>query len=101
MTVPTGSFAPFHNEWYLADSEYGWYVVSPWGGQCGPFTEERAGERMRELRAYPVWCPLCLVPMQQTMVQEPDYWCHNLWRCPSCTLEISQDEIARIIGVNE
>lgn len=86
--------------WHLEDGEDGWYVVSPWGGRCGPFTEDAGAAKMRELRAYPVWCPSCLVPMEQAH----DLVAHKfngLWRCPGCGLEVEQDEIARMIWVNE
>lgn len=72
----------------------GWYVISPWGGECGPFTEEEGAAKMRELRAYPVWCPTCLVPMVQMES-------HHAWKCPTCQLVVAQQEIARIIKVNE
>lgn len=91
---------PVGEHWCLEDGEDGWYVVSPWGGRCGPFTEEEGSAKMRELRAYPVWCPSCLVPM----VQDNDYVKHKfnaLWKCPTCQLEIDQSEIAGIIRVNE
>jgi hypothetical protein len=37
------------NIWYLADGSDGWYVISPDGGECGPFTEDEAGAKKREL----------------------------------------------------
>jgi hypothetical protein len=93
-------FEPWNGQWYLADTDVGWFVVSPWGGHCGPFTEEGGAERMRELRAFPVWCPACLEPM----VQDNDYEAHKfnaLWRCPICGLAVEQEEIADMIRVNE
>lgn len=102
MTAPAKPwpFPAWQGQWYLADSDTGWWVVSPWGGYNGPFTEERGAERMVELRACPVWCPSCLV----AMVQDNDYVQHKfnaLWKCPTCGLEVEQDEIAQIIRVNE
>lgn len=47
--MSTQGFGPWHGQWYLADGTDGWYVVSPEGGECGPFTEDGAGEKKREL----------------------------------------------------
>lgn len=42
----------YANVWYLADGSDGWYVISPEGGECGPFdTEEQAGEKRDALMA--------------------------------------------------
>lgn len=98
MTAPAKPwpFPPFHGQWYLADTEVGWFVVSPWGGHCGPFTEDAGALMMRALRAYPVWCPTCLLPMTQEQLEGVQYWL-----CRECHLTVMQDEIARIIKANE
>lgn len=49
--MSTQGFGSWHGQWYLADGTDGWYVVSPCGGECGPFTEEEAGAKRDELRA--------------------------------------------------
>lgn len=87
---------PVASHWCLEDRDDGWYVISPWGGVCGPFTEDEGAAKMRELRAYPVWCPACLVPMVQAELETVQYWV-----CRTCHLVVLQDEIAGIIRVNE
>lgn len=92
---------PVGEHWCLEDREDGWYVLSPWGGVCGPFTEEEGAAKMRELRMYPVWCPSCLVPMKQDARLVTVDFAVATWKCPTCQLQIDQSEVADIIRVNE
>jgi hypothetical protein len=50
--MSTQGFGPWpaiDGVWHLADGTDGWYVVSPDGGECGPFTEDEAGRAKERL----------------------------------------------------
>lgn len=54
--MSTQGFGPWPNRpgyanvWYLADGSDGWYVISPEGGECGPFDREAdAAAKLQQL----------------------------------------------------